>query len=85
MTTIGACVFQCVGFGWRTFLFLGEKLMEVYKLYKTDQERREREKQELMELSEKELLAEMILEMRSLNRTAKRIQLCLMLDDNKNE
>ena len=59
--------------------------MEVYKLYKTDQERREREKQELMELSEKELLAEMILEMRSLNRTAKRIQLCLMLDDNKNE
>lgn len=59
--------------------------MEVYKLYKTDQERREREKQELMELSEKELLAEMILEMRGLNRTAKRIQLCLMLDDNKNE
>ena len=48
--------------------------MEVYKLYKTDQERREREKQELMELSEKELLAEMILEMRGLNRTAKRIQ-----------
>ena len=59
--------------------------MEVYKLYKTDQERREYEKQELMELSEKELLAEMILEMRSLNRTAKRIQLYLMLDDNKNE
>ena len=59
--------------------------MEVYKLYKTDQERREREKQELMELSEKELLAEMILEMRGLNRTAKHIQLCMMLDDNKNE
>ena len=59
--------------------------MDVYKLYKTDQERRGREKQELMELSEKELLAEMILELRNLTLTAKRIQLCLMLDDNKNE
>ena len=59
--------------------------MEVYSLYKTRQEQLEHEKKELMELSEKELLAEMILEMRGLNRTAKRIQLCLMLDDNKNE
>ena len=23
VTTIGACVFRCAGFGWRTFLFLG--------------------------------------------------------------
>ena len=59
--------------------------MEVYKLYKTDQERREREKQELMELSEKELLAEMILEIRNLTLTAKRIQLYLMFADEKNE
>jgi hypothetical protein len=59
--------------------------MEVYKLYKTKQERRECEKQELMELSEKELLAEMILELRSLNRTAKCVQVCLMFDDSKNE
>ena len=59
--------------------------MEVYTLYKTKQERREQEKQELMKLSEKELLAEMILELRSLNCTARCIQVCLMFDDDENE
>lgn len=40
------------------------------EFFDEDKTKRNREKQELMELSEKELLVEVLLEMRKLNRTA---------------
>lgn len=40
------------------------------EFFDEDKTKRNREKQELMELSEKELLVEVLLELRKLNRTA---------------
>ena len=57
--------------------------MEFFDLFESDSEKHAREKRELMQMSEKELLAEILLELRRINYFAENIHFHQIFNDNK--